>query len=931
LSVKTATVKCTCHLFKKRSKMRLNYKHVYGTLLWLALSQTAAGQTKEAMFQRFKAAAFPHQLVDKNAVRKTVKPAFPIIRSTNELSALSQQKPSPSRLDDILLLLSQLPQHQTRRGIDEKDLAKAGLQKDLVMVYQGAVRINAYATDKAKADVLSLELEKWGFRQDLRSDKVLSGWLPIEALTAASNSPHVLSIRAAEPLKTQGGVVDAQSDVAQLSNLVRQNRLVNGSGIKVGIVSNSYNLLNKAQQSVLLGDLPGPGNPNGFTTPVQVVREANSAELIGIFTDEGRAMAEIVHDIAPGAALAFYAPVSGDGLGMATAFRELAKAGCNIIVDDVGSVVEPIYQDNLSNIVSDSLVDAGIIMVAACGNYGGGESRNQFQFHEDTFKPVLANIGNVGGYFHNFDTEGGFFPFIPIVLDNDPSPNTAFILQWDSPWGSLCNGCQSSPNDLVLLYYDVNFNFITFSEADVFGDALITSIVNYTPGPALVYVAVFQSFDETFQTPLAGRFKIANFVGARSELESSFGATLFRNTPTVSGGDNSAKGLSVAAAAWYNTPAGAALWNRTFAGTQLSNGQFVVSTPIPLSPILGHTGAPSVLLREDSSSIVTNSSLGGSPVLFDRVGNRLPQPEIRQIPLVTGADGVQTSFFIRRINEVPFPFFFGTSASAPAAAAAAALLTPTQVKNYLTSTALDMDNPYQNGLNQNPADPLFSRGYDFASGFGLIQTNAAIEQYIRDAGIQNLTIAPVCQNSTEGRWVINNPNGFGVSITLSVFGSRFRLPGQTGFSSASRTFIAPPGNFNFFTERTRAITTARITWLPATGSGTASAQSAISAGAWSNCTSGAKQSVQESSNSTITVSPNPAPGGRFNVGYTAITAGRGIVEITDGAGKPLYREERTFVKGRNNFVIAVPGFAKGSYLVRITNGTTRDIQQVVLQ
>ena len=82
---------------------------------------------------------------------------------------------------------------------------------------------------------------------------------------------------------------------------------VNGTAVKVGIISDSFNANAAAvtdwSDDVATGDLPGPGNPCGFTTPVENLLDASP----GNGADEGRAMAQVVHDLAPGAALGFEA------------------------------------------------------------------------------------------------------------------------------------------------------------------------------------------------------------------------------------------------------------------------------------------------------------------------------------------------------------------------------------------------------------------------------------------------------------------------------------------------------------------------------------------------------------------------------------------------------------------------------------------------
>jgi Ca2+-binding RTX toxin-like protein len=118
------------------------------------------------------------------------------------------------------------------------------------------------------------------------------------------------------------------------------------------------------------------------------------------------------------------------------------------------------------------------------------------------------------------------------------------------------------------------------------------------------------------------------------------------------------------------------------------------------------------------------SSAGGTPILFDTAGNRLATPQFRQQPDITAPDGADTTFFGSDTDGTGFPNFFGTSAAAPHAAGVAALmkdlvssLTPDATYAALKATAIDMDDPSTGG---------FDTGFDFGTGFGLIQADAAL-------------------------------------------------------------------------------------------------------------------------------------------------------------------------------------------------------------
>lgn len=109
---------------------------------------------------------------------------------------------------------------------------------------------------------------------------------------------------------------------------------VDGTGVKIGIISDSYatrtDPLSTPEQDIAAGLLPGDSNPCGYAQPVQVVKESRQAG-----SDEGRAMAQLVHSIAPGSTLLF-ASGSGGQAGFVDAVDALTHAGADVIVDDLG-------------------------------------------------------------------------------------------------------------------------------------------------------------------------------------------------------------------------------------------------------------------------------------------------------------------------------------------------------------------------------------------------------------------------------------------------------------------------------------------------------------------------------------------------------------------------------------------------------------------
>src|SRR4030095_7234197 len=120
------------------------------------------------------------------------------------------------------------------------------------------------------------------------------------------------------------------------------------------------------------------------------------------------------------------------------------------------------------------------------------------------------------------------------------------------------------------------------------------------------------------------------------------------------------------------------------------------------------------------------SSTGGTTV-FTHSGTSV-LAEVRNKPELVGPDGVNATVKLGNLDYDGDSYynFFGTSAAAPHAAAVAALImhgrkkfllqnvtTPSEIRSLLTSTATDMGTP----------------GFDFTSGYGFINADAAMRSF----------------------------------------------------------------------------------------------------------------------------------------------------------------------------------------------------------
>ena len=87
----------------------------------------------------------------------------------------------------------------------------------------------------------------------------------------------------------------------------------------------------------------------------------------GTNSDEGRAMAQLIHDIAPGSELLFRTAFNGRA-DFAQGIIDLADAGADIIVDDIGYFLAPFFQDGPVAQAVDQVVANGVSYFSSAGN-----------------------------------------------------------------------------------------------------------------------------------------------------------------------------------------------------------------------------------------------------------------------------------------------------------------------------------------------------------------------------------------------------------------------------------------------------------------------------------------------------------------------------------------------------------------------------------
>ena len=620
----------------------------------------------------------------------------------------------------------------------------------VLKVHGGKVAVDLYANDPA---ALRAALATLGASKVTARGRLVSAQVPVSALADLAALP---SLAFAQPVLAKArvasqGTVVSQGDVSLGSNEVRADTGLDGTGITVGVLSDSY----RCNPAAFV-----PGAPTSTAAQDEASQDvpANVQVLDNgpcPNTDEGRGMAQLVHDVAPGAAQKFHSAFNG-ARDFADGILELRKAGANVIVDDVIYFAENMFSDGVIAQAADAAVKSGAAYFSSAGN----DARLSYESVWRETNVATNGGGNLngnGGPFvlraHDFDKAAGTDTLqkIQVTPGGNGQAVIVFSFQWDQPFltsttyahetdPTATSAPRGATGDLDMLIYDAKGVLVPLcppglsvgitcqitGARNIGGDAVDLSALVVT-GPKTKTGEFFIRFVRAGGTaPQHVKYVAFELAGLMDIVEHD------TESGTAYGHSNAAGVASVGAASWYFTPP----FDSHFS-------TLVKDTPGACIP----------------ACLNVFSSAGDIPVYLNKYGERLASPDRRQNPRFTGPDGGNTTFFfadssfddddndgknsptstfITPLLDKPSderPNFFGTSASAPHVAAVAALmlqknggLTPKQIYDILADTATDMMKR-EVAVVPGPGDSKFSpidAGTDSDSGAGFVDAVKAV-------------------------------------------------------------------------------------------------------------------------------------------------------------------------------------------------------------
>jgi hypothetical protein len=341
---------------------------------------------------------------------------------------------------------------------------------------------------------------------------------------------------------------------AQVQQALDESGLsVNGSGIRVGVLSDSFNNLGGAAADEADGALPPASD-------IEVLKDLPSGG-----TDEGRAMMQIIHDIAPGASLAFYTAFDSEQ-DFANGILALAAAGCKVIVDDVSYFDEPFFQNGVVAQAIQTVEAEGVTYVTAAGN----DASNGYQ---SAWTPISGTYN--GTTLTDAESFGGSLVQTITINTEGTGYDIPLLLEWNQAYGQ-------ATSDLEILVFNSHGQLVG-TATNASSNELTNPWVEYDFSQSgTYYVAI-----ENLSGPNPGLIKeITEGDGLPATISGANSGTVFGHAMTPGAISTGAVSTADTPAFGFSSPV-AESFSSSGAGTELlfANNGNALSSPDVLSPV----------------------------------------------------------------------------------------------------------------------------------------------------------------------------------------------------------------------------------------------------------------------------------------------------------------------------------------------------------
>lgn len=669
------------------------------------------------------------------------------------------------------------------------------------------VMIELTVHEQTQVAPLIERLKQAGLKHISHYKKNISVAFPIAALDKLKEIAEiswVTSGQATRRVGPPGGAAFNAADPAMFSDMIKKRYAIDGSSTTIGVLSDSYNCLGGAQTDIETGDLPDD---------VKVLKEYPFCESGA--TDEGRAMLQLIHDIAPGAKLLFHTAFIS-ATDFAQGIQRLADAGAHVIVDDVGYFDMPMFQDGPIAQSVNEVKARGVSYFSSAGNSARLSYEKPFTPEREFFSYDYA---------HDFGKAAGQAPdfYQPITLPKDTP--VMITLQWDDP--AEVAGGAGAQSDIDLFLLDHSQSLIVSSSQDsnighnpverigIINHTDITDFylyISHRAGPVPSHIKYVLngppapwpiSTGEIIQlgvntngatptvvmpdgSPLSGGTAVV-IVPAEEPFSPRILPIGTDAQPILING-NGEPVVTINSTTYLVGPGGLPIWFVPDGYRALLNEEGNLEllreearfVPVSInryathsSTIYGHPNAAGAMAvgaipyRQtpwfgtpiDQGKIEYFSSAGGTPTFFYPDGTRRATPEVRLKPNIIAPDDVDTTFFGQDTDGNGWPNFLGTSAAAPNAAALAALLidafpfiTPDEVYHAMSKGSLDLNDPAGvNDSTPNNSACASNAQFDWGTGCGLVQADLVFDTIENNSDAVHLVARTSAQDVTPGK------------------------------------------------------------------------------------------------------------------------------------------------------------------------------------